>query len=565
MMKKSSWLSVAATVLLLTFSTAACKKADEAAEKLKQQQLNLSTAEKLYLERLSQTLGATSNLEGSSQASVFVSATTVNQVLSVLNGISGTIPSIPNATFHVRSFESAFRDGFPLLKLVGEAERPDLGLRVELAIYAAIQPIVRADQPGSLVLSFQVVDALPVVQWGKLEAKIEGFVKNLIQVKLTEYAAAFPEIRVPLRSDFSIDLPPNEQSVSFPVPNGTVTGVISVPGIHTAQSIYIHNVVFLSDGLHVMMTTVPGPGEAPLAFPLQEHSQLTGAQLDSHVNSQESKVKALQQSLAPKLAPIHVTDASIRIWISQTLFASLAAAFNSLPAPSRHLHYRTTSTAGQLVSTGGGAPFGCGYYAEITDGNSASGDADLSNIRSRWTADGSLSLDADYAIGFSAQVSAHGNSFPGFCMVRNSLGITAPDVHGGLQCRCPTGGGIGTSVGVTGNKGGSLSARIGLRSDATAWLAYDLALTGPPNIDVTLSAGLGRIGTLGVPVHFPLPLRTLASGVAPPVFMESGTVSLGNPRVIRRGYQFSFTPKSGQPDSSGYSVKGEAAVRWLTL
>ena len=60
----------------------------------------------------------------------------------------------------------------------------------------------------------------PVVQWGKPEAKIDGFVKNLLQVKLTEYAAAFPEIRVPLRSDFSIDLPANEQNISFPVPMG---------------------------------------------------------------------------------------------------------------------------------------------------------------------------------------------------------------------------------------------------------------------------------------------------------------------------------------------------------
>jgi hypothetical protein len=61
-----------------------------------------------------------------------------------------------------------------------------------MSIYAAIQPIVPPDQPNGLILTFQVVDALPVVEWGKLEAKLEGFVKNLIQVKLTEYADVLP-------------------------------------------------------------------------------------------------------------------------------------------------------------------------------------------------------------------------------------------------------------------------------------------------------------------------------------------------------------------------------------
>ena len=81
-------------------------------------------------------------------------------MLSALNGLSGNIPSIPKTTFQVRSFESVFQDGFPLLKLAGAAERADLGLRVDLTIYAVIQPIVRPNQPNALALSFQVVDAL---------------------------------------------------------------------------------------------------------------------------------------------------------------------------------------------------------------------------------------------------------------------------------------------------------------------------------------------------------------------------------------------------------------------
>src|ERR1022692_2013085 len=167
-MRRVLSLSAVAMVAALTFSTAACKKADEATEKLKQQRSNLATAEELYLQHLGQTVAANNNLEASSQVSVFLSAATVNQLLSALNGVSGKIPSIPNATFHIASFESTFRDGFPILKLVGEAERSDLNLRVDLSIYAAIQPIIRPDQTNSFVLVFQVVDALPAVQWGKL-------------------------------------------------------------------------------------------------------------------------------------------------------------------------------------------------------------------------------------------------------------------------------------------------------------------------------------------------------------------------------------------------------------
>lgn len=433
--------------LLITLLS--CKK-DQTAEKLTQERLNLLTAEALYLERLDRMVSARPHLETASQLSVFISGKTIGALLSVLKDASGPIPGIANARFRVVSFDSDFRDGFPLLKLKGEAERSDMGVKAEVAIDAVVQPIVTPDQPNSLLLRLQVVDVLPVVQWGALEAKLGGFVKDLLQAKLAGYAASLPEIRIPLRSDFSIDLPASEQPVSFPVPNGTVSGIISVPGLKATKSVFVDKAVFLSDGLHVMLSVDRPTAEVPIEFPLQTQTDLTGRELQNQTSAKQALIDEKRKSLGPKIGELKVSDAALRVWISQTMFSTLVANFNALPAASRHLHYRTTGTTGQLVSTGGGAPFSCGYYAEINGGNSADADLDLTSLRSRWTPDGTVLIEADYSAQFRAQIAGHGNAPAAYCIVKNFLGIPGPDFAQGLQCRCGLGGGIGTSVGAHG-------------------------------------------------------------------------------------------------------------------
>jgi hypothetical protein len=532
---------------------------DKNQTELELQRYEVLRAEKTYVDRVLSDLSGGGSVK-SSQLSVFVCEKTINEMLSGLVGLSGSIPNIQNATFHVVSVSSQFRDGFPQVTIDLNAEKPEWKIQVRVAVVAVLVPTTTQNEPGKVNLGVRVIGLQPVVDWNHLEGRLGGFARDVLQVKAAEFSKMLPPIPVPLSSEFPVELPASEQAITFPVPAGSVTGIISVPAIQVSKTLYVDRLLFLSDGLHVFMSMQSGHQIAQEEFALGDvtrPSLVTPAGANAQLAKQ---IDLSRQGIDARAVGVRVNDSNLQVWISKSLLDAVSGALAALTPASRHLHFRTTGKQGQLVSTGGGAPFGCGYYAEIA-GNSANADLDLTTIQSNWTSDGAIDINAGFSSHFSAQINGHGNSVPGLCMVKNMFGISAPDVAGGLQCRCPTGGGIGSSVGVQGEKGGTLSVRVSLRSDQANWLSYDLALTGPPALDVTVAVDLGRIGSLGVPVSFPLPLRTLSSGLAPPLFSGAGTVELPNVH-FKRSYRVVVSPKKGTADADGFTIDADVSLQW---
>jgi hypothetical protein len=554
------WCVGLLVLILVGFGLMYCRRTrDKNQTEIELQRYEVLHAEKTYLDRVLSDLSGGGLLK-SSQLSVFVCEKTINEMLSGLVGLSGPIPNVQNATFHVVSVSSQFRDGFPQVTIDLNAEKPEWKIHSQVTVVAVLVPTSSQNEPGKLNLGVRVIGLQPAVDWNHLEGKLGGFAREVLLVKAAEFSKMLPPISVPLSSEFPVELPATEQAITFPVPAGNVTGIISVPAIRISKTLYIDKLLFLSDGLHVFMSIQPGHQVAQEGFTVGDVSRPSLVGL-AGANAQLAKqIDLSRQGVDARAEGVRVDGSNLQVWISKSLLDAVSGSLANLAPVSKHLHFQTTGKQGQLVSTSGGAPLGCGYYAEIA-GNSASADLDLTTVQSNWTSDGAIDINAGFSSHFSAQVNGHGNSVPGLCMVKNMFGISAPDLTQGLQCRCPTGGGIGSSVGIQGDKGGSLSARISLRSDQANWLSYDLALTGPPSLEVTVAVDLGRIGSFGVPVSFPLPLRTLSSGLAPPLFSGAGTVELPNVH-FKRSYRAVISPTKGTADADGFTIDADVALQW---
>jgi len=128
------------------------------------------------------------------------------------------------------------------------------------------------------------------------------------------------------------------------------------------------------------------------------------------------------------------------------------------------------------------------------------------------------------------------------------------------SCNCQIGGGVGTSVGISGNQGGTLSGSVAPRSDPTNWLVYDVGLTGPSSLPITISAGLGGIGTVGIPTTINIPNGVLSTGTIPSVFGGTGSVTI--PNIATKQYTFAVQPKPITFDSTGYAATANVQITW---
>lgn len=290
------------------------------------------------------------------------------------------------------------------------------------------------------------------------------------------------------------------------------------------------------------------------------------AELDRHLKQQRSKLQEIQAKLATSTNNIRVVDADMRLWVSRNFISTALAVINQLLSASKTVHLQTSSEEGYLKEQGGGI-LGCGYYAELQDRNKLAANLELKSVRPFWAQNNDLNFDADFGFNFSGQVHGVARGAAGLCVEqveKKVFGktIKVPTGKTWMSCDCPVGGGIGSSAGLSGEKGGTLSGRVTLSSDQNDWLHYELALTGPPELAVTVSVGLEKIGSLGIPITFPVPARVLSVGTAPPLFAETGVVVIPGLNATKK-YEIKVSPKPLVVDDTGYATKASAILHWF--
>jgi hypothetical protein len=119
----------------------------------------------------------------------------------------------------------------------------------------------------------------------------------------------------------------------------------------------------------------------------------------------------------------------------------------------------------------------------------------------------------------------------------------------------------GGSYGVSGNRTERLTATASLHSDASTWLAYDVAITSPDQIPITIEVGLGQLGRAGFPITIPVPHQPLLNGKASDVLDQSGTITIPSLQ-LSKSYKLAVAGLAGSVNPTGYAASGKVSVKW---
>jgi hypothetical protein len=258
--------------------------------------------------------------------------------------------------------------------------------------------------------------------------------------------------------------------------------------------------------------------------------------------TEADRILALQKEVEPLVAPLQSIKSDVRVFASFDPIIAAVAGLNALPAEKRTVSFQSTCANGHFYDNNDL----CNSYVELQGPGDLHAAGALSTFSATAQEDGSLILTAH------ADTSGHLQAHWQFLGARvRPLGI-----GGGT---CPPGGGVGSSIGANFEKGLDVSIRIGfaMAPDGQT-LTYQASVINPPRVDVTISAGFGNLGNLGIPVSFAMPGGAIASGQFPLLIGAGGKFVVPGEKGPR-SYALSLKPVSFT------ATKGGAAAEWNSV
>jgi hypothetical protein len=494
-----------------------------------QHDLRIAIAEAAYLDHAVQS----SSTQVDAQFTAVIGSSIFDEALSGAKGLKVTLPSIGNATVQIVDTKIEFRDGFPLLNLSAHATRPDLpNTIVNATVTATLVPVIdQSNANNNLGFRIKLVDVKPEFSWTGVSVKVNGFLQELARVKASEIEDALPVLTVPLQTDLAFQLPGQSIRTRIPNPDGWIDATVQIPTMNVHWSVGVKRLLFLSDGIHVAASL----GQTSQAIPTLTYSANIPSSSKAVVASLEQERKHLSDlrtKLEAQFGTEKTSTSDLSLHASPAFFSAVVDGLNSASPP-------LDITLGNVsehdyIKQGGGS---LGYYIELSGRNTLQANAAIRQFRASWTAPGQVAIAADFKFTASAQVVGHFKTL--------------------------IGGGIGTSVPVSADKGGTISGSAHFSTDGKNWPSYELLLTGPPDMGVTLSTNVRGIG-IGIPIRFNLPVGTLAKGPAPALFSQVGSLVISLPNGTKQTHQYtlSITPQSSAFDQNGFTTAAKVKLAW---
>lgn len=262
----------------------------------------------------------------------------------------------------------------------------------------------------------------------------------------------------------------------------------------------------------------------------------------AEVSEVEARVAALRAQLTPKVAPLLVKDADLKVFLSLDPLVSAVADLNALPVERRRLIVQSTGGNGYFWHNGGAW---CNSYVELDKSDSLSANAVLSNLRADITDNGAIRLTTRADVKGKVQVKFQ---FKG-ARISTWLGNV-----------CPPGGGVGSSIGVSFNQIQDLSLLLAFSLGSNGQtLKYAATFDSPSEIKVTAEIGLQHIGTIGHPMTIAVPKAPIASGEVPLLISTAGKFKRPGD-TLEKNYSLTLTPVSFVSNSAGISAAWKAQV-----
>ncbi len=239
---------------LVTVMLAGC----DTDEELLRQRLNMLNAEEAALRELQAELSSNPEVEGSGTVSLFLSQDAINGILAGADGVVVPLPGIEGGEVIVKSLRASFRTGFPLVLVQATARKKGMSATLNLEGVARIQStIIDSGAAKKLQLRVHVDSLVPNAKWSVFDFRINGFVKDLLQLKLSDAARTAGVIEIPMETSLPIKLPVR----TFPVNVPGVNGSIATPALSMVGSASLARIITLPDGLHVYGRLQAGVGQ----------------------------------------------------------------------------------------------------------------------------------------------------------------------------------------------------------------------------------------------------------------------------------------------------------------
>lgn len=181
-------------------------------------------------------------------ASIFLSSAILNGLLDGAEQLKVQIPKYPDAALTVDKVDAQFRDGFPLFE--GSATLSANGLPAPVKARVALELAYEIRNGSVLVLTPKLLAIDPSIEIHATDFRLRGILNEILANKIRQN---LPVIEIPISSSSAINQAPMVHTVTLPTGSGSVTGVVRAPGIAAASDYRVSQVVFLSDGLHVLV------------------------------------------------------------------------------------------------------------------------------------------------------------------------------------------------------------------------------------------------------------------------------------------------------------------------
>jgi hypothetical protein len=233
----------------------------------------------------------------------------------------------------------------------------------------------------------------------------------------------------------------------------------------------------------------------------------------------EKQVNAARSEVIEMTKGATVTDADIEVTLPVAPLLSAVTAMKDAPPERRTISVKSNGANGKFWEDG---PTWCNSYVELGSTNGFNANAVLSDFAATVKDGSTLAVSAKGSV--AGKVDLHWHVY----------GPRVP-VFG-----CPYGGGNGGHVGVEAATSFPITANANLVQDGANFL-YTITLVDPPKVNMTLEIGLDKIGKLGIPRSFDIPLGVVASGPLPMMVANKGEVTM--PDGQKRTYSISLAPK----------------------
>ncbi len=286
---------------------------------------------------------------------------------------------------------------------------------------------------------------------------------------------------------------------------------------------------------------------ARIAFSIAAAMTASGSALAAgvvdEVAAKEAELVKLRAEVAPLVAPLTVTGADLRVFASLTPLVESVAEINARPPAARLITVRSTGRNGNLWYNGGAW---CGSYVKLDESDSLNVKAALSNV--------AASIRDDGAIALGSRVNIDGH-------VQVKFQFKGHRIYYPFGSYCPSGGGVGSSIGVDFKKTLDLQLLLAFaRSADGRSIDYKASFVSPKEVKVTAEIEIKPITTLGQPMGFDLPQSPIASGSFPLLISKEGKFEL--PGGGERVYSFVLTPAAFVANKDGITGAWKSTVQF---